>query len=71
MQTLETKRKDIVDFFLRKGLLVSNDLLGYLGNDNNLSEFCKLIEQGYPEDITVLSEKIKEVLGPGSQNSIG
>ena len=68
MQTLETKRKDIVDFFLRKGLLVSNDLLGYLGNDDNLSEFCKLIEQGYTEDLTVLSEKIKDILGPGSQN---
>ena len=67
MQTLETKRKDIVDFFLRKGLLVSNDLLEYLGNEGNLSEFCKLIERGYTKDITVLSEKIKDVLGPGSQ----
>jgi len=63
MQTLETKRKEIVDFFLKKGLLINNDLLEYLGNENNLSEFCKLIEKDHPENMTVLNEKIMGLLG--------
>ena len=34
MQTLETKKK-IVNFFLKKGLLVNNDLLRHLENKND------------------------------------
>lgn len=67
MQTVETKRKYIVDFFLRKGLLIDNGLLEYLGNENNLSGFCKLIEKDDTQNITVLSEKIRGMLGSEGQ----
>jgi len=67
MQTVETKRKDIVDFLLGKGLLISNDLLEYLDNADNLSGFCKLIEREDPKNITVLSEKIVDMLGREGQ----
>ena len=68
MQTLETKRKHIVDLFLRKGLLINNDLLEYLGNEDNLSGFCKLIEKGHHKNIAVLNEKIRDILGLEGQN---
>lgn len=63
MQTLETKRRGVVNFFLKKGMLVSNDLLAYLENEKNLSEFCELIEDKYSENITVLNKKTKDFLG--------
>ncbi|GAG33954.1 unnamed protein product, partial [marine sediment metagenome] len=55
-------RKDIVNFFLKKGMLVSNDMFDYLEDEKNLSGFCKLIEDKKHENITVLSKKIKEIL---------
>ena len=62
MQTVETKRKGIVNFLLKRGLLVSQDLLGYLENKEDLSEFYKLIEGKSSKYITVLNEKIKDIL---------
>ena len=43
-------------------MLVSNDLLAYLENEKNLSEFCELIEDKYFENITVLNKKTKDFL---------
>ena len=62
MQTLETKRKDIVNFFLKKGMLVSNDLLECLGDEENLAEICKLVESKQSENIAVLNKKMKDLL---------
>ncbi|MFH0867784.1 MAG: DNA-directed DNA polymerase II small subunit [Candidatus Woesearchaeota archaeon] len=62
MQTLETKKKEVVDFFLKKGILVSNDLLKYFENNEDVSEFLKLVENKSIADIAVLSEKMKNVL---------
>ncbi len=67
MQTLEIKRKEIVNFFLKKGMLVSNDLLEHLDDEKNLSEFYKLIESSSVKDIAVLSEKIKDLLSHEEQ----
>ncbi len=63
MQTIETKRKNIVEVFLKKGLLVNHDLLKYLENEKNLSEFCRLIEGESSKDMAVLSDKIKDLFG--------
>ena len=63
MQTLETKKKDIINFFLKKGMLVSNNLLEHLDNKESLSEFSKLVEDKTLKDVTVLNEKIKTLLG--------
>jgi len=62
MQTIESK-KNIINFFLEKGLLVNNELLEYLENEENLDKFSKLISDNTLKDITVLSEKIKDLLG--------
>jgi len=62
MQTLDTKRKDIVNFFLKKGMLVSNDLLECVENEETLSEIYKLVENKPSENITVISKKIKDLL---------
>lgn len=63
MQTLETKKKGIVTFFLKKGLLVNSDLLNYLEDEKNLSNLAALVENTHHKDIMVLSEKIKCILG--------
>ena len=63
MQTLETKRKGIVNIFLKKGVLIDQNLLEYLENGKNLDEFSKLIEDKSSKDIMVLTEKIKDLLG--------
>ena len=69
MQELETKKKDIVSFFLKKGLLLSSDLLKQLNNDKFFEEVRGLIDNTEHEEITVLNEKIKELLGqPQSAN---
>ena len=62
MQTLETKKKDIVGFFLKKGMLISHDLLKYLEDEKNIHNFYKLIEGKPSRDITVLNKRIKEIL---------
>jgi DNA polymerase II small subunit len=67
MQALDTKKKNIINFFLNKGVLVSRDLLGYLEDEKNLSEISKLIEDNTYKNITVLSEKIKDVLDHGKR----
>ena len=67
MQALDTKKKDIINFFLKNGLLVSNDLLGYLEDEENLIEFSKLVKDESFKDITVLGEKVKELLGYGKK----
>jgi len=63
MQTLDIKKKNIINLFLKKGLLVSNDLLVYLEDEENITEFSKLVEAKSFKDITVLGEKVKELLG--------
>jgi len=63
MQVLNTKKKEIINFFLKKGLLVSNDLLVQLEDEENIMEFSKLVEGKNLKDITVLGEKVKELLG--------
>jgi len=62
MQALETKKKDIIDFFLKKGLLINKDLLIYLEEGDNLSVFSKIVNKNNSKDIAVLSEKIKDLL---------
>jgi DNA polymerase II small subunit len=63
MQATETRRKKIVNFFLKKGLLVSRGLLDYLEDEKNLSEFSRLIEGENSKNMMVLSDKIKDFLG--------
>jgi len=62
MQPLETKRKDLVDLFLKKGLLINNDLLKELDDEKKLSDFLNIIESSSPKDMIVLSEKIKDIV---------
>ena len=59
MQTTETRKKDIVSFFLKKGLLVNNELLEYLRDEQKFSEFAGLVDKKNPENITVLNDKIE------------
>lgn len=62
MQTIETKKKEIVVFFLKKGLLINNELLEYLKDDKKFSEFASFIDKNYLENITVLNDKIKSFI---------
>jgi len=62
MQTLEIKRKDIVNFFLKKGLLVSREFLKYLEEDKHLSEISRLVENTPQKNIAVLGSKTRQFL---------
>lgn len=59
MQTTHINKKEIVDFFLKKNLLISDDLLGCLENEKNIPEFYKLIKEAGQGDIVVLNKNIK------------
>lgn len=65
MQITETRKKDIISFFLRKGLLINNELLEYLGDEQKFFEVAGIIEKNQPENVTVLNNKIKSFI---SQN---
>lgn len=59
MQTPETEKKDIVNFFLKKGLLINGELLEYLRGGKKFSEFVNLMDKKYPENVTVLNDKLE------------
>ena len=62
MQTTESRKKDIISFFLKKGLLVNNELLEYLRDEQKFSEFMGLVDKSKPENITVLNDKIESFI---------
>jgi len=62
MQTTETKKKDVVGFFLKKGLLINNELLEHLKDEKNFSEFVRIIDEAHSADITVLNDRIKSFI---------
>ena len=62
MQTTETRKKEIISFFLKKGLLVNNELLEYLRDEQKFSEFMGLVDKSKPENITVLNDKIESFI---------
>ncbi|MEK6949427.1 MAG: hypothetical protein AABX34_04345, partial [Nanoarchaeota archaeon] len=74
MQTLESRKKDIVDFFLKKHLLINSELLNYLEDENNFGDFTRVIESAESskeiEDIAVLSDKIKSLILCSQENSL-
>jgi DNA polymerase II small subunit len=62
MQESQTKRKDLVGLFLKKGVLLSQDLLEHLDNEKAVSEIRNLLGQISSSGITVLDEKSKAFL---------
>ena len=74
MQTLEPRKKDIVDFFLKKRLLINSELLNYLEDENNFGDFTKVIERLESSkeirSIAVLSDKIKSLILDSQENTL-
>lgn len=68
MQETKTKKKNIVDFFLKKGLLLNQDLLKQLENEENLMQIYEAIENKTTQEITVLNQKINEFLSQKSNS---
>jgi DNA polymerase II small subunit len=62
MQTLETKKKTIVDFFLKKGLLVNNDLLKILESEENLKKLYTTTLEKDTTDVAVLNQQILDLI---------
>jgi len=54
-------RKELVNFFLKKGLLLSQDFLEQLESTKTFSDICKLVESKYFGNIVVLNEKIRKL----------
>ena len=74
MQTLEPRKKAIVDFFLKKGLLVNSELLDYLEDEANFDSFVKTIEGAGAstemEGIAVLSGNISPLILDPKENAL-
>ena len=66
MQDVETQKKEIVNFFLKKGFLISHDFLLKLENEEFFSEVKEAISSKNPEELVVLSKEAKEILSLGS-----
>ena len=62
MQITETRKKDIISFFLGKGLLINNELLEYLGDEQKFFEVASIIEKKHLENVAVLNDKIKSLI---------
>jgi DNA polymerase II small subunit len=70
MQTHQTKKKELVSFFLKKGLLVDNGLLECLEDEEKLSELYQVVEKSESANIAVLSEKIKNLLASNKSSDL-
>ncbi len=70
MQTLENKRKYIVSFFLKKGLLINSELLNFLEDNNNFEQFTSVIENAAAKDIAVLSSRLHSFVENSNGNDI-
>lgn len=71
MQTVESKKKEIVSFFLDKGLLLNSELLNYLEDQNNFDEFLRIINStDSHKEIAVLSEKARFLFSQSGEKNI-
>jgi len=70
MHKLDLKRKELVAFFLKKRVLVSQDFLEQLENKKVLSDMYKLVELNTLDNIAVLNEKIKELLNKPTNSKL-
>jgi len=66
----ESKKKEIVSFFLEKGLLVTEDLLGALEDKESIEKIYSLISEEKSADILVLNNDIKKILCKGNAKGI-
>lgn len=69
MQALLSK-KDMVSFFLKKGLLVNSELLSFLEDQSNFDEFVKIIQSPASKEITVLNSKVKSFIAGEGNDSL-
>ncbi len=74
MQALEPRKKAIVDFFLKKKLLVNSELLDYLEDESNLNNLVKAIEGAGPstevEGIVVLGGNTLSLILDSQENAL-
>lgn len=61
----EQKKKEIVSFFINKGILLTEDLLDALGSASNIDEIYGVIKKNAASDLLVLNKDIKEILCKG------
>jgi len=69
MQKLGTKKKEIVDFFIKKGVLLSQELLSQF-EEEDISEIFKFGKEESLQKITVLNKKTRETIKPTSNSII-
>jgi DNA polymerase II small subunit len=67
---LEQKKKEIVSFFLSKGLLVTEDLLAALEDEASIESLYSVISKNLSSDLLVLNEDIKNILCKGKGGDV-
>ncbi|MBN2112005.1 DNA-directed DNA polymerase II small subunit [Candidatus Woesearchaeota archaeon] len=67
---IEKKKKEIVSFFLKKGVLITEDLLGALEKEESIEQICSLISGKGDSDILVLNNDLKNLLCSGKAGGV-
>lgn len=64
------KKKEIVSFFIKKGMLVTEDLISSLENEENLENIFKVISRNKEADLVVLNKDLKNLLSKGKASDV-
>ena len=59
---LNKKKKEIVSFFLKKNLLVTEDLLHALDSEENIDEIYALVSKADPSNLLIINNDIKDII---------
>ncbi len=63
------RKREIVDFFIRNGVLINNELLAKLDEPQSLEKFKRIIDKINSSDLMVINEDIEKLLL--GENSLG
>ena len=70
MEQIQFNKKELVESFLKKGLLLSADILKSIENQNELERVSSLLTSNNTKEILVLNDYIGELLDPGKNSDV-
>ncbi len=66
-QELIRKKRNIIDIFLKNGILLSSELLSHIEDEGQISKIFEILKKNKTEDLAVASIDLKELIGGGQQ----
>ena len=62
MMELDQKKKEIVQFFIKKNILIDADMLKRLENEENINKLYNLLSSKTNEELLIIGEEILQLL---------